>query len=369
MPFAWLALLPLNYVVVKGYNKLLHMLGPISLLGFTTLLVSVLNVVTAMYVQTTPILSFLQFTLKDIYILLMFQQLWSVIHVTIKLKEAKYLYGFIFGIGGLGSFMGSFLTSRFATVLGSENLLFFTPVIYLVYCALFIMLVALSKKHTGCKSLDMFTEPKGDTSNGFQLVGKSRYLQYILVIVVAMQLTTTLVEYQFNHYLELTYPEQDPRTAFQGQLFSWVNGITALMQFFGSAAFVHLLGLVRAQIFMPVILTGFAIGNVIFPTFGMMSVAYGSIKSLDYSIFRVATEMLYIPLTVQEKFKAKAVIDVFAYRSAKALGSFIVLALQFCFPLSVHEAINYGAFAVLVLWLFATYGISKEKEHPHFITT
>lgn len=366
MPFAWLALLPLNYIVVKGYNKLLHTIGPIPLFGLTTVLVSILNVATALYVQEVPLLSFLQFTLKDIYILLMFQQLWSVIHVTIKMKEAKYLYGFIFGVGGLGSFTGSFLTSTFATVIGSENLLFFTPAIYAVYCALFIALVTVSKWHTGCSSLDMFTGTNKSTRNGFQLVGSSKYLQYILIIVVAMQLTTTLVEYQFNHYLEMTYPEMDPRTAYQGKLFSWVNGITALMQFFGSAAFVHVMGLVRAQMFMPLILTGFAVGNVLFPTFAMMSLAYGSIKSLDYSVFRVATEMLYIPLTVEEKFKAKSVIDVFAYRSAKALGSFIVLALQWLFPLFVHESINVGAFIVLILWLFATYGIAKEKEHPHF---
>ena len=38
--------------------------------------------------------------------------------------------------------------------------------------------------------------------------------------------------------------------------------------------------------------------------------------------------MLYLPLKNEEKFKAKAIIDVFAYRSSKAVASLIIIALQ-----------------------------------------
>ena len=41
----------------------------------------------------------------------------------------------------------------------------------------------------------------------------------------------------------------------------------------------------------------------------------------DKDVFNILKEMLYVPLKTDEKFKAKAIIDIFAYRSAKAFAS------------------------------------------------
>ena len=62
-----------------------------------------------------------------------------------------------------------------------------------------------------------------------------------------------------------------------------------------------------------------------------MALTYGTIKCFDYSVFGIIKEMLYQPLKVEEKFKAKAIIDVFTYRSAKAVASLIILLLQYLF--------------------------------------
>jgi ATP/ADP translocase len=42
-------------------------------------------------------------------------------------------------------------------------------------------------------------------------------------------------------------------------------------------------------------------------------------RSIFLSLFGVIREMLYVPLQLDEKFRAKAIIDVFAYRTSKAL--------------------------------------------------
>ena len=61
------------------------------------------------------------------------------------------------------------------------------------------------------------------------------------------------------------------------------------------------------------------------PSFAMTAFAYSLTKSIDYSIFGVLREMLFLPLKLDEKYRAKAVIDVFAHRTSKALASFLLI--------------------------------------------
>ena len=50
-------------------------------------------------------------------------------------------------------------------------------------------------------------------------------------------------------------------------------------------------------------------------------------KAFDYSLFRSAKEMLYIPLSYEEKTRGKALIDMLAYRVAKGGASLLVAAM------------------------------------------
>ena len=44
-------------------------------------------------------------------------------------------------------------------------------------------------------------------------------------------------------------------------------------------------------------------------------------KCIDYSLFRAAKELLYIPLSYDAKYRTKGIIDVFAYRFGKGAAS------------------------------------------------
>ena len=87
------------------------------------------------------------------------------------------------------------------------------------------------------------------------------------------------------------------------------------------------------------------------PTLGSMSVAYAAFKSIDYSIFRAAKEVLYIPLPFAARYRAKEVIDVFGYRFSKGAASGAVTALQetgVVFSEGLYAAI---ALAASVVWM------------------
>jgi len=362
IPYAWLAVIPLNLFIVNGYNWLLPRFGCVRLFLGTTLFVAGMNLFTGFFAGSYAWLPFVQYVLKDIYVLLMFQQIWSVIHVTIKMNEAKYLYGLIFGVGGLGAVLGSYITKSFAVGLGSEHLLFATIPIYTSFIAIYLLLVKVSQWNTGANELTVLQKEKKEDRGGFKKIYASRYLQYILCIVVSMQLTATVVEYQFNMYLESAFPVQDVRTSFTGMLFGYVNLATVLFQFVGSTIFIHFLGVLRSHVLIPCGLSILAGCNILLPSFSMVAATFGSIKSLDYSIFRILTEMLYIPLSTEEKFSAKAVIDVFAYRTARGIASILVIGLQGIAPLFIDSTLKMGAFVVLLVWIIATFGIARESQ-------
>ena len=92
--------------------------------------------------------------------------------------------------------------------------------------------------------------------------------------------------------------------------------------------------------------------------------SFAVIKTFDYSIFNIIKEMLYVPLKKEEKFKAKAVIDIFAYRSAKAFASFFVIGIQFFFPNRLPYAFTWGPLILFMVWIGAVYSLTKEKPVP-----
>ncbi|MCB1107927.1 MAG: hypothetical protein KDK76_07525 [Chlamydiia bacterium] len=356
-PYAWLLTVPLNLLTVVLYNKLLPRFGCFRMLLSTALLTMGINVFCGLYVKQFPSLSFLFYIWKDIYVLLMFQQLWSVIHTRTEMKRAKYLYGIIFGVSGIGAVFGSMAPGFFAVKFGSEHLLILTvPLYFLLIGAYYLML-----RQTEIKEVAPTQTQK--TEGGVQLIRSSSSLQFILLIVILMQLSTTIMEYQFNTYLQERYPIQDFRTQFYGQLCGVMNICKLCLQFFATFLLVKFLGLRKSHFIVPGILFGNAFLILMQPTFGVITYGFSVIKTFDYSVFNIIKEMLYVPLKNDEKFKAKAIIDVFAYRSAKALASIFVIGVQFLFPSKLPYAYSWGPFTLFVLWIFAViFYFRKSKE-------
>lgn len=320
-PYAWLATLPLNLLIVSLYNRFLPKWGCQKTLFGVVSLVILIHTISGFLIPYFPQIIFFHYIWKDIYILLMFKQLWSLIHSTINTLQAKFTYGFLFGIGAMGSVLGSLVPSFFAVQLGSEKLFFFAIPLYL----LVFYFYSFAYKRSNFK-IEPQTEEK---RSPFKLIANSRYLTYILLIVVFMQISIAFGDYLFYTYLENHIPTKDLRTEYCGRMISITNTISMSFQLLGGFLAVHFLGLKNAHRLVPLYLLLNTALFFFFPTFSIVSYLFVAIKAVDHSYFAVIREMLYIPLKQDEKFRAKAVIDVFAYRSAKALASFLLLFLQF----------------------------------------
>jgi AAA family ATP:ADP antiporter len=355
-PYAWLAAIPLNFLIVLLYNKFLPKIGCFRMFFIIAALVGGGNLLFALFLTKFASLPFIFYIWKEVYIMLMFQQLWSLIHASMQMDRAKYLYGVIFGVGGLGGIVGSLISGFCAVKLGSQNLLFFSLPIYALLLFFFSQLLKNSPVSTEVKPF-----ARGEFFDTLKNIGKSSFLFFILLIVIFMQMSSTIIDFQFNTLLEKTIVGTDLRTEYAGRVLGLINLCTIILQFVGSFLLLQFLGLRKSHFAIPSLLCLNAVSFLALPIFGVISFSYITIKAFDFSIFGVIKEMLYIPLKTDEKFRAKAFIDVFAYRGAKAFASFLILLLQFSQASNLMSYLTGGLILLFAFWAFIARKFLKKQ--------
>jgi len=352
-PWVWLATVPLNLFAIYLYNRFLPKIGPVRMLTTVACTTIAINLSTAFILPLFPPFIFFQFAWKDIYILLMFKQMWSMIHTTISTPRAKYLYVMIYGMGTVGSILASYVPGYFAVVLGTEKLFLFTLPIYFIL--IFAYRSAFRRSLVPQEAFGSELSPNPSPKEGFSLIRRNRFLVGVLLLVVMMQVSVGLIEYQFNSHLELNILEKDLRTAYFGRLMGWVNILSGLFQILGGFLLVQVLGLRGGHLLIPLMLLGSALFSWAIPSFALISFSFIFLKAVDFSLFGVIREMLYIPLKLDEKFRAKAIIDVFAYRTSKALVAIAILVLQLVAGSYLLPLAPYLSIAVFLGWIAVVY--------------
>ncbi|MCJ7679855.1 MAG: hypothetical protein MUP70_03935, partial [Candidatus Aminicenantes bacterium] len=85
----------------------------------------------------------------------------------------------------------------------------------------------------------------------------------------------------------------------------------------------------------------------------------GSDKSLSYSLNQSVRELLYIPVSPVQKYKAKIFIDMFVNRFAKGLGGIILLIL---FYLTARNPLVITGVTIILIgiWIFLNMAASRE---------
>ncbi len=359
IPYVWIASIPINFFAICLYNRYLPRFGCWKVFLFVVSMVIIVNTTAGFFATSWSFFPFVQALCKDFYILLMFKQVWSLIHTTISSSRAKFLYGLIAGVGGVGAVLGGLAANLFAVALGSQSLFFFTLPLYLLLFSAYTM--ALRTSAMGEQMRILQNNEASSQKSGIALIRSSPSLVFLLSIAIFMQLSVSLIDFQFNLSLEKEFPNMDLRTQYYGRLIWIINGLTALFQFFGGWAMVHFLGLKKSHLFITLFLLCNSLLLFFVPAFGMISYALIAIKTLDYSLFGIAREMLYIPLKINEKFQAKAFIDVFASRSARALGSFLILFLQI-FSSALSKTLSFVSVLIFFCWLGSVWRLFKTEE-------
>ncbi len=362
LPYVWVFSIPFNLAVVSFYNYFLPKWGCFRIFLISALSIAAGNTVAACFIGTIPSVSFCFYIWKEVYVLLMFQQVWAVIHSTVSLERAGYLYGVLFGIGALGAFLGSMIPGFLAVKMSSEALLFFSIPFYGCLTAAYFGLIRYSGKEKQVSSVE--TKPFGSLAGGIKLIRSSFLLKAILGMTVCMQIIATLTDFQFQTLLQQGFPDKDLRTQCMGRIVSMGNILTMALQFFGAFLCIRLLGLQRTHLLVPGVLAAGALAFFFSGSFSVMAGFFMTLKALEFSLFLIIKEMLYIPMRPEEKFQAKAVIDVFMSRFAKIGASAIIILAGLFLPSYIFPSISWLSLSVFCIWCLLV--ISLKARYPEY---
>jgi AAA family ATP:ADP antiporter len=178
-------------------------------------------------------------------------------------------------------------------------------------------------------------EPMSSLHGGFTLVLGNKYLRLVALLVVLLNVVNTTGEYLVarmltNHVgqLALADPSFDKQAfigAFSGSYQFWVNVVALLLQAFFTSRLLKHRGLAGVLLALPLIaLGGYA---VIAAGVGFSAVRWikTAENATDYSVMNTARQLLWVPTSREEKYKAKQAIDTFFVRAGDVISAGVVL--------------------------------------------
>jgi AAA family ATP:ADP antiporter len=102
--------------------------------------------------------------------------------------------------------------------------------------------------------------------------------------------------------------------SFAGNFQFWVNVITAVVQGLLVSRIVKYLGLAGALLALPMVALGSYMTVAAGATLALVRFAKTAENSADYSIMNTARQMIWLPTSREEKYKAKQAADTFIVR-------------------------------------------------------
>lgn len=184
---------------------------------------------------------------------------------------------------------------------------------------------------------------------GAKLVFRSKYLLSIVAIVGFYEITSNLMEFQFTRTIEY-YLDGDAIGRQFATIYSLTNILAMIVQLFFTSLVMTRFGVGVALLVLPAtILTG-SVAFLAFPLLWPGSLLNTADNGFAYSINQSSKEALYVPTTRDQKYKAKAFIDMFVQRFAKVIA--VVLSLGITTVFRDFSAVRYLSLATLIILLF-----------------
>ena len=263
------------------------------------------------------------YILVEIYAALLIGIFWTYANDIVTTSESNRLYGII-GLGGiLGGTAGGAFVDLLGERIGAMNLLLAGAALSLVSAVIGSLTEAILRppKHRHAWR----DAGAGAALEGAREVGKSRYLLLLVGIVVAYEFTATLSDFGVNVIFEHTFKSENELTQMYGRL-GWISSITAVAT--QLVLVPALLPSKRVALLLPPLaMIASAVGVVALPVLVTAMILGVTDRGLNYSIQQSTWESLYVPLDEEQKYKAKAFLDMFVDRAAKALAAFVLLGL------------------------------------------
>lgn len=247
---------------------------------------------------------------------------WAVMSDRFTHEQSKRLFGIIAVGGTLGAIFGPWLASVLAKPLGTPMLL---PI-----AAGFLVLALGAAWWLMRLNADMpraATQPSaesvigGSAWEGFQAVFRSPFLLGICAYVLILAVMSTLIYFTRLQMVAALGTGLDMRTAKFAQIDMITQIATLLLQALITGHLMKRLGIALTLALLPLTtLLGF-VGLVMVGSLAALIAFEAAFKAVQRGVMRPARETLFTTVSRSDRYKAKAFIDTFVYRTGDVVGA------------------------------------------------
>ncbi|WP_236519480.1 NTP/NDP exchange transporter [Sandaracinus amylolyticus] len=299
------------------------------------------------------------YLLGDLYTTLMVATFFAFLNDSVSPEEAKRLYPPIVLGGVAGGAFGSSVLSAWIDSIEHSTWLWIcvgTTAVAALLAGLAGRVVA-GREARDPEPVRASAPSAPDVGNpviaGARLVAHSPYLLAIAAIVGLYEIVSTLLDFQFTstvaHFLD------DEAIGEQFALVFTITNVAALfVQIFVTTLVMSRFPLVVSLMTTPLVILAASTGYLIVPILWSGSLLNTADNAFSYSINQSAKEALYTPTSRDEKYKAKAFLDMFVQRFAKSIAVGVSLLVTTVFTdFSTIRWLSIAVIALVAVWLLA----------------
>lgn len=249
---------------------------------------------------------------------------WALMSDRFSKEQSQRLFAAISLGGTLGAMFGPWLASVLAKPYG-------TPLLLLIAAGFLMCAVASAWWLTHIKNENPqrnSEEPDADHAiiggsawEGFSAVIRSPYLLGISVYVLILAIVATLLYFTRLQMVAALALDTDTRTQAFAQIDLYTQAATFVLQAFLTSHLIKRFGIAFTLALLPLTVAFGFIGLALLGSLAALIAFEASFRAVQRGIMRPARETLFTTVPRAERYKAKAFIDTFVYRTGDALGS------------------------------------------------
>ncbi|MEO6221833.1 MAG: Npt1/Npt2 family nucleotide transporter [Vicinamibacterales bacterium] len=295
--------------------------------------------------------------------ILLISQFWTLANDVYDPRQAKRVFGFVGAGSSLGGAMGSGLTRFLVEKVGTNTMLLIGAGT-LALCLAIVVFILRREKGAGTSDAAKAVEEEGVSSGeAIQLLGSSRHLQVIALVIAFAAIGAAIIEQQLNMATALAKGVKNTTgiAAFLAEVGLYTSMIGFVINLALTSRIHRVMGIGFALLVLPMSLGSTAL--VMLFNRGLWAPALARVidTSLRYSLDKTSREVLFLPLPANLKYRAKPFIDVTVDRISKGLGALLILVLIKDWGLGLSwQQLSYASLTMVGLWVVTTIRARKE---------
>ena len=283
--------------------------------------------------------------------LLLISQFWTLANHLYDPRQAKRLFGFIGGGAALGGAAGAGAADVLAKPMGTNNLLLLSAALLAICSGVVWITVSRESAIEQAGDVTGLEDERVGGLEALRFLRESKHLQLIALVISFAAIGGAIIEQQLNMAAEDLVKGQDAMTQFLARVTVYISLIGFVIQVGVTSRIHRKLGIAVALLILPVSLSTTGLIMLVWPVLWAPAIARILDSSLRYTVDKTTREILFLPLPLDVKYRAKPFVDVAVDRFAKGVGAAVALLIAIkLFHLSWPE-LSYLSLSVALCWI------------------